>query len=406
MNMVMYTIIKQELKIFRKDRAAVIMLFTLPFLFIWLFMQAFSPYLYSSRYSEKFAIAIVDNDRTTASKMIVSQFETAVYLQDYVKVHHTDESTALKMLNQNRISGIIIIPPEFISSIYQGENKPFTYIGNKSRQATSDLVKNQLLSATNLVSAGQSGVITVWRYTKWGGGSPELQEQQLNESLYKFTMNSFGRNRIFTAKTVSSIPDVKPAEYFTAALLIVFATFLGIRGMKSLVNEKASGLTNRLRASPVKNWQIIGGKFLVTFLLVVIQIALILLATGIVFDNYLGGPVANMALIVAASAFAVAAWSIFVACISPTPQAADLLGYLGTPLLAMIGGNIYPLVAMPEVIKGLSNFSFNKWAMDGFLKLFAGDPSAPVTNDALMLFITGSMLLAGATGIFTLSGRK
>lgn len=404
--MVLYTIIKYELKSFWTDRVAVIMYLTLPFLFIWLFIQAFSPYLYTDRFSEKFNLAIVDQDKSAAAKLIVKQFESVSYLRDYIQILHTDQGSALSMLKANNIAGIIMLPPDFIDSIYRGDNAPLIYIGNKSQQAASDLIKNQLISATNLVSAGQSGVITVLRFTQWGGGSRSLQEQQLKQSLYKFTLNSFGRNRIFIEKTVSAIPDVNPAEYFTAAITVIFATFLGISSMKSLINEQVSGLRDRFMASPVEIYWLIGGKFCATYLLVVTQITIMLITTGLVFGNYLGGAVVNTLLVVAVSAFAVSAWSIFVASISPTPQTADLLGYLGTLILAVIGGNIYPLMAMPKLIKVLSNFTYNKWAMAGFLKLFSGAGSVAVTNEVLGLLTIGIVLLIGATGVFTLAWRR
>ncbi len=404
--MLVWQICKNELKMFIKDRVALIMLFTLPLLFIWLFMQAFSPYLYDSRYSELFSIAIVDEDNTTLSQMLVNQFQGEEYIEKYVQVHHTDRSTAMDMLEKDEIAGIIIMPEDFTGSIYRGENRSLIYIGNQAQAFTSDLLKGQLESSCQLVSAGQSGVLAVLRSIALGGANADLRDSQLQETVYAFTMDALDRTRIFAEKTVSFIPNVNPSEYFSASLIIVFVAFLSIRGMKSLLDEKEPGMGNRLKSSPLRLWQLIGGKLLASFLVAFVQLIVIVSITGLVFQNYFGGSMLNLCLLFLAAAFAVAAWAMFVAGVSPNPQVASLLGYVGTPVLAIIGGNIYPLVAMPDILKTASQFTLNRWAMDGFLKVFAGDTSFTVGQDVSMLIIIGAVFLVLGTVSFGLAWKR
>ncbi|MFZ5753426.1 MAG: ABC transporter permease [Bacillota bacterium] len=404
--MIIYCLIKNELKMLWKDRVALISLFLLPCFFIWFFVQVFTPYLDNKRFSEKFQIALVNEDKTAYSKMLLSQFETASHLKELVKIQETEERKALEMLEKNEVAGIILLPAGFMDSIYTGENKPFVFIGNKEKRAAANLMKHQLLSAANLISAGQSGIITAWRYAYWGGAGEDLLAKLEKQLTYSFTMNSLGRNRVFREETVSFLPKITAAEYFTASLLAVFASFLGFMGMKSLVYEKAPGLRDRLRASPLKMWQILLGKFTASFVLVLVQLVFILLLTSAFFKTYLGSPVVSILVLLAASSFAVAAWATFIAAVSSTVQIADLLGYLGTPLLAIIGGNIYPLIALPDTIKRVSDFTFNKWMASGFTKIFAADPTLSLTPDVWHLMMIGSVLLIISLGILAWPRRK
>ncbi|HWJ02704.1 MAG TPA: ABC transporter permease, partial [Verrucomicrobiae bacterium] len=340
------------------------------------------------------------------SRLITRQFETSQALKEYVTVIHANDQEAREMLQDNKVAGVIVIPRDFIASLYEGENKSVKFVGNPQQRMAANLIKNQLVSAANLVSAGQSGVITVWRFTKWGGASYPVVEEQFNKAMLSFTMNSMGRFRLFEEMTVSAIPKVTPAEYFTSALLIIFASFLGMRGMRSLVEEKSNGIWERLKASPVKPWQVVLGKFLAVFLMVFGQIAISFLLTVLIFKNYMGGSLMNALLVLLGSSFAVAGWSMLIAALAPSAQSAELIGYTVTPLMAVVGGNIYPLSSLPEGIRTISGLTFNKWAMDGFLRVFSGERGPMVSNEVLALFAIGlSLVLAASIGL-SLVGRK
>lgn len=383
--MLIFTVIKNELKVFRKDKVSLAVYLGLSLFFIWVFMQIFSPYHYEKRYSEVIELGLVNQDNTALSKMITNQFKTAEGVKDLLKFHDLAEEEALTKLRANELTGVILLPEGFVNSIYWGENKPFIFIGNNSQRAKADLIRYQLNSACNLITAGQSGVITVWRYAKWGGADQALLDQLYNDTVYRFTMSSLGRGRVYASETVSAIPAVGPAEYFTAALLIVFGTFLGIKQTKTLVVEKEAGIFRRLKGTKAGAWQIILGKLGANFIIMLGQLFLVLLISRYFFQNYLGNRFLDLLIITSASALCISAWAIFVAAISPSSQTADLLGYLGTLFLAIIGGNIYPMVALPGYIKSLHGFSFTKYAMEGFLKLFAGSPTASLYHESVIL---------------------
>ncbi len=404
--MMVIWIFKHEMKQLLKDRVAAGLLIALPLLFIWLFSLALGPHLNSDRFASKFEIALVDQDDTPGSRMLAQQFETSDYVKGYVKVDHTSEGSALELLRQDRIAGIVLIPAGFIDSVYAGTNKPLTFIANANTRAESDLIKNELTGAADLVSAGQSGIITVWRYTKWGGADQTLADKQFSAAVSSFTLASLARNNVFRLETVSGLPDVTWLEYFTAGLLAVFASFLGLRGVSSFQAERTAGMAQRLQASPLRPWQMVLGKFLALSLLIMGQLVLVVLVTGVMFHNYLGGSLAGMAVISAATAFAASALSLLAASLFHSAQAASLAGYAGSLLLAFAGGNIYPLVDLPEGVRKLSSFVFDRWSMDGFLRVFAGETFMRIAPDALVLLSISGVTLALAAGGYRLTGRR
>ncbi|HHV60138.1 MAG TPA: ABC transporter permease [Clostridiaceae bacterium] len=391
------SLFKNDLKLFMKDWKAVLLLISLPVLFIMLFSYTLSGYINENEFIEPFDIAIVDNENTTQTRMLIRQLEE---MDIFRKILLLTEDAAKEKLEENLISSIIIIPEDFTTSISQGINKPIKVIGNKLAPLDSYIVRNLVQSACNMVSSGQSAINAIYYYNK-AAGLPESELiQEYNASTASILMDALARGNIFNRYEMAAGLDLTAFEYFTAALMTVFLMLAGLPGLKMLVTERDLGLFDRLKVSPVKTWQIIISKFLVTFILSAIQFSATLFITLFVFKNYWGTNVKNIIFIFAATLFSVSCWSMLVSSISRTPKAADLIGSLGILLMAIIGGNIYPLSSMPEIIQYLSKFTVNRWAMEGFMAIFSGNPALKVGNYVLPLLLLGVSMLSIAFVIY------
>lgn len=384
------TILKNDIKLFFRDWKAVALVIAMPFLFICLFVYALSPYLNKSSLMEPFAVALVDNEDTVQTRVLTKQLDE---IQVFREVLRVDEAEAKALIRQNRVGAAVIIPAGFSDSVLSGENKPVTVIGNRAMPLQAFVVKNLIQSAANLVSAGQSAINTIYHYNEKAGLKGKELEKEFNDSTMKIFLEALSRNEIFSQLEASSNFDLTPMEYFTAALMVIFLMFAGMPGMKMLVTERSMGITRRISASPVKMWQVVLSKFLVSLILSVIQFAVIIALTSIIFKNYWGSPVKNILMLFGGIIFAVSAWSVFVSAVSKTPASADIIGNLGILLMAIIGGSIYPLSSMPGFVKSLSKLTINRWAMDGFMVIFSGNDALSVANYVYPLLLIGGVLL-------------
>ncbi|MCX7749358.1 MAG: ABC transporter permease [Clostridia bacterium] len=390
---VFFTLLKNDMKLFFKDWKAVLLLLVMPFLFISLFAYALSPYLGKNNFIDPFAVALVDKEDTVQTRMIARQLDDITVFDKVVRI---PENEAKKMLADNKIAAIIIIPGDFSESLLTGKNTPVTVIGNKAMPLQATVVKNLIESAANLVTASQSAINSIYHYNQKAGLKGEELENQFNESTMKLFIESLARTEIFTEVEAGQSLDLTPFEYYTSALLAVFLMFAGMPGMKMLVSERSLCITRRMAASPVRWWQVIVSKFIVSSVLCVMQFLVVIILTSFVFNNYWGAPVKSIIILFGAVIFAVSAWSIFVAAISKSPSTADLIGNLGILLMAVLGGSIYPLTTMPEFIRNLSNLTINKWAMEGFMTIFSGNAAVRVNEQVYHLLGIGAVLLVSA----------
>ncbi|MCX7711761.1 MAG: ABC transporter permease [Clostridia bacterium] len=400
---VMFTLLKNDIKLFFKDWKALVILLVMPFFFISLFVYALSPYLNKAGFVEPFPIVLVDKEDTAQTRILVNQLKEITIFKEIIK---TDEENARKLIDSNQAASAIIIPPEFSSSIAVGENKPVTVISNKSMPLQSFIVRNMMQSAANYVSAGQSAINTIYDYNRKAGVKGEELDKQFQDSTMRAFVEVLARNRIFTEIDAVPVYDLSPAEYYSSGLIVIFLMFAGMPGMKMLVSERNQGITRRLSAAPVKTWQVILSKFLISLILSILQFITIVLLTSMMFKSYWGAPIKNILLVFTGILFAVSAWSVFVSAIAKTPAAADVIGNLGILLMAVIGGSIYPLSSMPEFVRTLSNGTITKWAMEGFMILFSGNDAMKVTQQVTALMIIGMALFVLAVGAFKINRKQ
>lgn len=395
------SLLKNDIRLFIRDWKACALLMAVPLLFISLFTYVLSPYLNKSSFIEPFPIALVDMEDTTQTRMLIKQLAE---ISIFSKVQTMDENAAMQKLAQKGVGGVVILPPDFTASVAEGENKPVTVIGSSAMPLEAYIVKNVIQSAADLVSAAQSAIITIYHYDKLAGLSGKELDARYNSAISEYFMGALARNNVFSQTDSAPQYDVTPVEYFTAALIVVFTMFAGMPGMKMLVTEKSLGVSRRLSATTVAMWKLILSKLIVSALLLVLQFGVIITFTSILFHNYWGAPVKNIFLLFGGLILAVSAWSIFVASVSSTPAAADMIGSLGILLMAIVGGNIYPLTSMPEWVRSLSKLTMNRWAMDGFIVLFSGNDAAGTGIYALMLTVIGVVLFCISIGMISWGG--
>ena len=398
-----FALLKNDIRLFIRDWKACVLLLIAPLFFISFFTYALSPYLEESSFIEPFPIAVVDKEDTTQTRMLINQVEEIGIFSEVVKM---DEEEAMRSLADKEIGGVIIIPEDFTNSVSMGENKPVTVVGNGAMPLQVYIVKNIVQSASNLVTAAQGAINTIWHYDTEAGLSYDERDERFNEAVMDYMLAALARTSIFVSEDAVSEYSVTPAEYFTAALIIVFMMFAGMPGMKMLVTERTSGITSRISAAPVRVWKVVLSKLLVSVMLLVIQFGIIIFMTSKIFNNYWGAPVKDVLILFGGIILAVSAWSVFTASVSPTPASADIIGNLGILLMAVLGGSIYPLTSMPEGIRRISVLTINRWAMDGFMVLFSGSSVTDTSTHALALSAAALALFAASALIMRFAGRR
>lgn len=181
-----------------------------------------------------------------------------------------------------------------------------------------------------------------------------------------------------------------------AAQAVFFALFTAQFGLLDIYNERKQGTLQRLMVAPISRAAILAGKLLGTFVTVVIQLWVLMLALTAVASLIEGEPVfiwgSNIPLLlvlVLVVALSVSGIGILIVSIAQTEEQTRVIGPVLNAGFAALGGAFG--FALPREIAQLSPIF---WGQDAFTQIAAGNPDVGL-NLVVLLLQGGLMFIVG-----------
>ncbi|MEM9378703.1 MAG: ABC transporter permease [Planctomycetota bacterium] len=202
----------------------------------------------------------------------------------------------------------------------------------------------------------------------------------------------------------------KPSIAFFAAGIGVMFLLFSLSGRSAiLIEERETGVLERLLASRLSLARLLLGRWLFLALLGCVQISAMFLWAAFAFGLELFTPrhLAGFAVMTAMSAAAAAAFGLFLA--SLCRSRAQLSGIASVVILVMsaLGGSMFPRFLMPEGMQQLGRLTFNAWALDGYQRVFWYEAApAELWRECAVLGVAGVVFLGLAIAIAGMSARR
>lgn len=130
----------------------------------------------------------------------------------------------------------------------------------------------------------------------------------------------------------------------------------------SLVTERTQGTLVRLRMAPIAPIQVLCGKAVACFA-TTSAVAVVLLGLAMVVFGVRPGSFPLLAVAIVASSLAFVGIMMFLSVLGKTEQGAAGVGWAILMVMAMTGGGMVPLFAMPGWMRTISDFSPVKWCI-------------------------------------------
>ena len=184
--------------------------------------------------------------------------------------------------------------------------------------------------------------------------------------------------------------------YFAAGMAVFFLFFTVQFGVLGLLEEERDGTLVRLMAAPIGRLSVVGGKAILAFLLGVISMTTLVVATSLPFLlNANWGAPPGVALLVVAGVLSAVGIMGLVASFAKTAEGAGNLGAIIAVVLGMLGGVFFPLGQGDDLLSKLTFLTPHAWFMRGLADLADAAPwtaALPATG-ALLVFalVTGSI---------------
>jgi ABC-2 type transport system permease protein len=178
--------------------------------------------------------------------------------------------------------------------------------------------------------------------------------------------------------------------YYAGAVAILFLLFSSVHGAISLIEERDSGILDRILAGPGRIRVLVDGKFLFLVVQGFVQVGVIFVIAWLVYDVDLPGHLVLWAVTTLLAAAAAAALALSLAAACRSKRQAQTLSNVAILVLSALGGSMVPRFFMPELLQDIGWLTPNTWALEAYTGIFWRD--APIAS----LLLPWAMLAAAA----------
>jgi len=164
--------------------------------------------------------------------------------------------------------------------------------------------------------------------------------------------------------------------------------FIGT-GMQLLIEDKRLKTFMRSFCAPLKEYEMALGHLLANFVLGILQIAVFLLVSILIFKYDFGTSVFNVFFLLVIFLVTAIGLGIGVVGFVKDGEKYNMVVTIIAVTLSFIGGAFFPLEFMNDFIQKLSNLTPQKWLIEAFLKLWEGQSLVNIGSEIFILLLFG-----------------
>lgn len=363
---------------------------------------------------ENLPVLIVNQDAGELGEALVDVFQSDDLADLLEPTLLTDPVEARRQVDADETTAAVIIPAGYSDSIIpaagqESAGKPVQielYV-NPSRPTGAGIVQTIVEEFSGRVEIGRIGSEVVLNQLLTNGLLPldPAAIAAAGEELgAQIASDGESRSAIQVLKTraVNEASQFDPLAYMAPGMALMFLMFTVSYGGRSLLTERARGTLPRLLVSPTHIYQVLAGKVLGIFLTGVVQIAILVAASSLLFRLKWGDPL-GVAVLILAAVFGATGWGLLLTAVSRTPGQASNLGTALMLTFGILGGSFISLNNLPGWAQIISKITPNAWGLDGFTTLALGGKLADLSAPLLGLFVMGVVLFGVSVLLFNRS---
>jgi ABC-2 type transport system permease protein len=296
----------------------------------------------------------------------------------------------------------LVIPPgtgETLGS-FAGAGPKLVLLADVSDPVASQIVQG-LLQKVALTAAPELVVKHgIEQFARYAGALTEQQRAAVDAFMPALRSQAAGAETGLPAPV--EIVDVMKARrgndlvsFYAAGVAVMFLLFSASAGAGTLLDEVDSGTLERVLTSRLGMTGLLCGKWLYLAGLGALQIGVMFTWGALAFGLPLLGHLPGFVAMTAATAAAAAGFGLMLATIARSRAQLSGLSTIVILVMSSLGGSMFPRFLMSPAMQTAGLFTFNAWALDGYIKVFWRD--APLLDlwPQLAMLVTLTLAFLG-----------
>lgn len=387
-----FRIAGKDLRLRVRDRSVFILGILAPLVLSYIFYLVFGPAATGQNLNLDFGM--VDEDGSQVSRSLTTVLEGAESDDVLDLTVFDDRDQADEALDAGEIDAYFLVPDGLEQAVFTNQSATIDVVGDIDAPTSTQIAASFAEQFSSGLTTSQVAVATAATLSNTQPGPDfvsSLSRDPATASM-SFTLND----------ETAATKQLDASTYFAAGLAVFFLFFTVQFGVTGLLEEDRDGTLARLMAAPIARISVIAGKGIVSFLLGVISMTVLVVATTLIMGAHWGAPLGVALLVIAGVLSAVGIMGL-VASVAKTPEGAGNLGSIIAVILGMLGGTFFPIASSGGALSYLTYLTPHAWFMLGLAELSSDAPwtAALPAVGAIMVFAA----VTGVAGYFLLRRR-
>lgn len=319
----LFRVMMKDLRLLSRDRSALVFLLLVPMIVIFVIAET-----HSESGSTSILFPIVNEDQGPVANALIKVF------REHLDVQIMDRSAAEHLVKVDNKAPAVLVLPAGMSKRYLTEQE-------STIELLTDPAQWKELSAIKVILL-----------------LADREAASLGDPFHEELLKIEERNLTGERLEFTSLEQNIPGLAITFVLInMIFSVCFGMR------DEEIWGTSTRLGIAPISPMAVVGGKLLARFVVGTVQLLILLVFGGVLYDLSLGNSPLALILVAAAIVFSMSAFSVIIAAIARTREQIIPVGMSAMFALTTIGGCWWPFWESPKWMQTIGQGLMTTWSM-------------------------------------------